>query len=238
MSARTKKRISRARLGFSREGWRARVHPAFAGYWKSLKKNWALAKIKDQKESESKLQEWAGEFSVASRALDEAIDGIRSPIGPKIQSAILKRLDIEGPVFVPPSIPGQEATFYPENPESSPIFRKLVFLKYGITFRDLIWKIDIENNSQAHRQLMAVHRDFWRYKSKGKDFKDLKDLKLKFHWDHFEIITHGFDFGIEHLTLYELADCLDEICPCGKKHSPEYLKKLRKSIKGMRDRLA
>jgi hypothetical protein len=227
MSARTKKRISRARLGFSREGWRPRVHPAFAGYWKSLKKNRALAKIKDQKESESKLQEWAREFSVASRALDEAIDGIRTPVGLKIQSAILKRLDIEGPLFVPPSIPGQEATFYPGNPESSPIFRKLVFLKYAITFPELIYQIDIEKNASAHRQLMAVHRDYWRLKS-GLAFKD---FKLKFSMDHFDIITHGADFGLSNLTPDELAECFDEICPCGLKHSPEYLKKLRTRIK-------
>ncbi len=72
---------------------------------------------------------------------------------------------------------------------------------------------------------MAVHRDFWRG---GSGFHN---LKLKFSLDHFQIITEGLDFGFDKLTADELADCLDEICPCDQKHSPEYLKKLRTRIK-------
>lgn len=220
-------RASRARPGFIREGWRARVHPAFANYWLSLKKNRALPKVDDQKQSERQFEEWFRKFSAASRAYDEAREKIQNPVGPKIQSAILRRLDIEGPMIVPPSLAGQEATFYPANPESSAIFRKLVFLKHGITFRELIHQIDIEKNPTAHRKLMAIHRDFWRLLS-GAVFKD---FKLKFSMDHFDIITQGFDFGLDKLTPEELTDCLDEICPCSQKHSPEYLKKLRARIK-------
>ena len=45
------------------------------------------------------------------------------------------------------------------------------------------------------------------------------------------IAKRRLNFGLDDLTSDELADCLDEICPCGQKHSPEYLKKVRTQIK-------
>ena len=72
---------------------------------------------------------------------------------------------------------------------------------------------------------MAVHRDYWKYRN-GANYEN---LKLKF--SHFGIIWQGLNFGFDALTPDELADCLDEICPCGQKHSPEYFKKLRTRIK-------
>ncbi len=44
-------------------------------------------------------------------------------------------------------------------------------------------------------------------------------------------MTQEFDFGLQKLTADAMAECLDEICPCDKKHSPEYLKKIRIAIK-------
>lgn len=116
---------------------------------------------------------------------------------------------------------------YPQNPESSALFRTLVFLKYGVTFRELICEIATKKDSAAHRKLMSVHRDYWRFLSGV----PLQDMKLRFGSDHFHVVTQGFDFGFDRLTPEELADCLDEICPCSQKHSPDYLKKLRARIK-------
>jgi len=95
-------------------------------------------------------------------------------------------------------------TFYPLNPESCPIFRKIVFLKHGITFRELIHQIDTGKSPSAQRKLMAVHRDYWRLQSGA----DVGDIRLKFSMDHFEIIVQGFDFGLGKLTPDELAECL------------------------------
>jgi len=114
----------------------------------------------------------------------------------------------------------------PQNPEASAVFRILVFLKYGVTFRELVRQIDIEIDPAAHKKLMAVHRDFWQMKTGSR----IQDMKLKFNWDHFDLIAQGLDFGFEILDASELAECLDEICACAKKHSPEYLKKLRARI--------
>ena len=194
----------------------------------ALKQNSGLSKIKDQKEAERKFHDWFGEFAVASRNMNAAKSRVPVPFAAKLLKAIFKPLDLEKQTgFAPISDGLQAGNTYPQNPESSAIFRQMVFLKYGITFRDLIHQIDIEKNPRAHRKLMAVHRDFWRLQS-GRRFEN---LKLKFSYKHFQILADGFDFGVDKLTPDELADCLDEICPCGQKHSPEYLKKLRTRIK-------
>jgi hypothetical protein len=227
-----------ARPGFVRAHWRERVDPAFVAYFSAMKKNRDLPKIKDEKQSEKKFREWFREIAVTSRALDEARRRIENLLAAKIQSAILKPLDIEGDEHTGARLPSKVVEepnngIYPQNPESSGIFRTLVFLKYGITFRELIRQIDLDKNPNAHKQLMKVHRDYWRLLS-GVQFKD---FRLKFGFDHFQIIIQGFDFGLENLAPADLTECLDEICPCGQKHSLEYLKKLRTRIKQACDRL-
>ena len=151
---------------------------------------------------------------------------------------IVKGLDIEGPPNI--NLPGTDAEgngiLYPENPEASGLFRTLLFFKHGITFRELIRQIDLEKSTDAHRKLMSTHRDYWRVLTGAKDFGD---LKLKFNWDHFDLLTHGIDFGLNQLDEYELKDCLDEICPCPRRpHSSAYLKKLRLTIKQVCSSLA
>ncbi len=218
--------------------WRDRVDPAFVAHYSARKENYALVHLKDDRESARSFHDGFGELAATSRALIEARRG-REGIAEKIQLAVLKPLDIETPTLAPLASPGANRQMdlgkgpYPQNPESSAIFRLLVFLRYGITFRELIQQIDIEKNAAAHRRLMAVHRDYWRLLS-GHTFKD---LKLKFSQIHFDIMTQGIDFGLDNLTPFELSDCLNEICPCGVRHSPQYYKKLRIRLKQACNRL-
>jgi len=44
------------------------------------------------------------------------------------------------------------------------------------------------------------------------------------HWTLFEI---GFDLGLNKLSSEELADCFDAVCPCGRIHDADALKKQR-----------
>jgi hypothetical protein len=233
-SARSKR--SKARPGFARSDWHGRVESAFVAYWSAMKKNRALSRIKNEEEADKKFHEWFSELAAASRALDEARGRIKDSLAAKIHQAVFQPLDLEGPIGAQLPLTGhehEETIIYAQNPESSAIFRQMVFLKYGVTFRELIRQIDIEKNPKAQRKLMAVHRDFWRLQS-GIRFED---LKLKFSYKHFKITVDGVDFGLDVLTHDELADCLDEICPCGQKHSPEYFKKLRTRIKQACNRL-
>jgi hypothetical protein len=104
-------------------------------------------------------------------------------------------------------------------------------MKYGITFRELIYQVEIGKSRAAHRKLMAVHRDYWKLITKGP-----AALKVGRKWDHFSVLIQGLDFGLDRLTPEELAECLDEICPCGLRHSVGYLKKVRTSVKQACDR--
>jgi hypothetical protein len=219
MSAnRAKATIAKPRFGFMRADWHQRVDPAFLRYWSDKKKS--------------------GRFPGGQRAqeLDKAAAKLDSSVWGVLQSAILRPLDIELNSKNEPrrTSPGHgESIDLPENPESSPIFRKLVFLKHGITFRELIWQlsqldVDKVKRVAAHKKLMSVHRDYWRLQSGGR----FTDLKLKFSFEHLDLIASGMDFGLDKLDAYELAECLDQICPCGRaKHSSAYAKKLRTWIK-------
>jgi hypothetical protein len=45
--------------------------------------------------------------------------------------------------------------------------------------------------------------------------------------DHAALFDIGLDIGLNLMTPEELADCFDAVCPCGKVHDPDALKKQR-----------
>ena len=234
MKVRPKPIGATARPGFVRQDWHHRVNPAFLQYWSLKKKQgWGGTQTSDEdKNSRKKKSVQSGSnMAAAARELDGAASKLTESVWGLLQSAILKPLDAEPQqrnTQQNSSGDNEGVVVYAVNPELSAFFRKLVFLKYGITFPELIWQVDVEKRSDAHRKLMAVHKDYWRVQT-GQGFRD---LKLKFSWDHFDMIAHGLDFGFDRLDHYELAECLDEICPFGQpKHSPEYVKKLRTQMK-------
>jgi len=232
MKRAAKSKTGAARPGFPRQGWSKRVYPVFQRYWLARRKN---RELPGSGNPDRKFQQWFREFSAASREMDDVLSRIKNPIRTRVMAAVLKPLDIEGRhrIDLPWTGADGELISYPVNPEASGLFRMLVFLKHGTTFRELIHKVDIEKDDSAHKKLMSVHRDYWAVLTT----KHFEDLKLKFNWDHFEIITHGLDFGLDGIDEYELADCLDNICPCRQKHSATYLKKLRTAIKQTCNRL-
>jgi hypothetical protein len=121
---------------------------------------------------------------------------------------------------------GEPGKGYAVNPEASSFFRDLVFLKFGMTYRELITQM--EKDEGAHRKLLRVHQDFYRFRWSGNGFRN---LRLKFNLDHFQLLVQGLDFGLDTLNEWELGTCFNEICPCAQRHSGEYLKKLRARAK-------
>jgi hypothetical protein len=210
-----------------RNEWEKRVNPAFRMNWSADKAMRLTAKIKDEKEQMAAWRQAFQEKSVASRLLNEERKKISSSIAAKVWKAISAPLDGEGK-FEGGTLP----MAYAVNPESEGLFRYLVFLKHGITFRSLI--MEIEKDRRAYRKLLQVHRDYYRLLS-GQ--LPMDRLKLKFNWDHFTIIVEGLDFGLSELNEIELAACLDVICPCGESHSEEYFKKLRARIRSACERI-
>src|SRR5207247_2836072 len=114
------------------------------------------------------------EFSAASRQMEEITDTITHSTRAKVMAAILKPLDVEGQFRrdLPSTDESGNTILYPINPEATGVFRMLVFMKHGVTFRELVHKIDVAKDSAAHRKLMSVHRDYWAVLT-TKDFEDL-----------------------------------------------------------------
>lgn len=211
--------------------WQQEVNPAFADWWRAQKENRKLGEISNEKEAEEAFHRNFRRMSVASRRFNQEP---RRPgsIVDAVWSAILEPLDGEvwpWPIS-DPNIKLKDS--YAQNPEASSIFRTLVFLEHGITFRELITRSETAQKAaearEAHDMLLRVHRDWYRMRWGGRSFGA---MKLRFNLDHFGIILGGIDYGLEKLNEAEVAECLDDICPCGRwKHSVAYLKKLKGEI--------
>jgi hypothetical protein len=204
------------RKTFERNEWRRRVNPVFVRYWSAIKRE-RRVDAHDRKECKYAHDEVA----VASRLLATEQSKIQNSNYSRIWPEIIRPLD--GEVWPGSGEPGKR---YAVNPEASAFFRDLVFLKFGITYRELITLA--ENDQKAHRMLLRVHRDYFRFRWSGNGFDN---LRLKFNLNHFEIIAQGLDYGLDRLNEFELGSCLNEICPCAQRHSTEYLKKLRARMK-------
>lgn len=160
-------------------------------------------------------------MTAASREFNQELQKISNGISAQVWSALLAGLDGEGQFSG-----GEAGKSYVTNPESNTFFRTLVFLKYGISFRELM--VELEKNPSVYRKLKQIHNDFRRFRTK---VLPLSELKLKFNLTHFQIMVQGLDFGILDLNEWELARCFDEICPCAQRHSVEYMKKFRVRVK-------
>jgi hypothetical protein len=210
--------VGTKRRYFGRNEWKQLVNPTFAKRWLADKSLRQISKTDNDQEGQHHA------FTEAASANDLLLaehSKLVDPIAPQVWRKILEPLegerDFEG---------FEVGRTYAINPEAMRMFRTLVFLKHGITFRQLIF--EIEKNHDQYPKLIAVHRDFYRMLT-GK--VPWGGLKLKFNYDHFTLMVQGLDFGLNKLNEFELAECLDEICPCAQRHSVEYLKKLRQLIK-------
>jgi hypothetical protein len=203
---------------FARHKWQGIVNPAFVRYW-AAQKRLRLAGAGDEKQAFLKASTASRLFAV------ERLEN-KNSIYARVWAEIIRPLDGEA---WPHS--GEVGKAYAVNPEASAFFRDLVFLRFGKSFRELITQA--EKDPAAHRMLLRVHRDYYRFRWEG----GFENLRLKFNLDHFSLIAQGMDFGLDQLNELELVACLNAICPCDQRHSPEFLKKLRASIKKACERL-
>jgi hypothetical protein len=100
--------------------------------------------------------------------------------------------------------------------------------------RKPLWKLaqeEWDGDLKATEQLLRLRKD-WADLAKGDGIKPLK-IKL----DHWNILEMGLPLGLDKLSATALAECFDEICPCGEIHDADTLKKLRAKIKRERERL-
>jgi hypothetical protein len=218
-----RKGIVKRKTYFTRDNWRERVNPAFVGYWSATKRMGLAGRIPDQIESKSEWQLGFQDLAPFSRSVPEEIAKNPNPISPRVWAKIYAGLDGEREMIL--TEPGVS---YATSLDYSGIFRMLVFLKFGLTYRNLMTAIDLDRSAEAYKKYQKVHFDMFRFKCLG--FK-LEDLKLRFQYHHFTLMVQGFDFGIPSLNEEELAKCFDAICPCNKRHSAPYMKRLRREIR-------
>jgi len=217
------KGIVKRKAYFTRDNWPERVSPAFAAYWSARKALDLIAWSKEGELKERYDKAWE-QLCDASRAVPDEIVKLPEPVSPRVWKVIYAQLD-----GFETELKGTEPGMtYAVNPESSVFFRLIAFLKFGVTFRRLITAVEFEGSSAAYIKLQKVHYDLFRLKYRKVVFKD---LKLKFSLDHFSLMVQGLDLGLNTLNPIELARCFDKLCPCGKRHSVEYMRKFRTRVR-------
>jgi len=209
-----KKRRSRVTLGPSVGAqWREKMHPFFFKV-ADLHKRIALLSKSESPEGRLEAQRLAGEIPLELQQEAEKLHEEMKAAGTLRHSPWLSILGVEG------CPPGTVIS------EGHSMFHWLCWFKYGRTVERLLREYE-SGSLRAAKQLhgLSLEYDKWRF---GK--QDPNKLKFKADLDHFELMIGGLNLGIKELTAEELADCFDELSPCGKQHYPENLRKLRARI--------
>jgi len=218
------KRKPRMSQGLPPEGaWRQKVHPFFIEMMEQYKQIEHLYRS-GSKEDQAKAQRWARNppenLLRRARELGEQFrreGGVQREIAGKILD-----LDLEDPATVK------------EPSDEQYMLSWLSWHKYRKTWRQLQYERN-RGSWRASQQILAVLRDYEKWK-----FNKLDPNAMRFKADrlHFNLMAFGLEFGLDKLTLNELADCFDALCACGKEpHDPDNLRKLRKSILKSLERL-
>jgi hypothetical protein len=79
-----------------------------------------------------------------------------------------------------------------------------------------------EGDLEAHTQLVRAGDEFWLLLNGHGPVPS-----FKVDATHSDLLELGLPHGLRNLTSEELADCFQELCPCGKFHNPDALKRQR-----------
>jgi len=129
----------------------------------------------------------------------------------------------------PPGSPWQQVTatgYLPPSPQEK---REQVldwfFFKRNRTPRWLALEKEKEGEVKAHKQLVRAEDEFWRLANGHGPV-----TSFKVDQPHTDLLELGMHLGLKLLTAEELADCFEEVCPCGKRHDADALKKQRARV--------
>ena len=126
------------------------------------------------------------------------------------------------------------STWPPSEQESNQAFLEHLHWR---RFREPLWIALQKQNGGDLDALRRVHRTI-------EDYERLRFGKgpikaAKGDAEHAALFEMGLDMGLNLMTAEELADCFDAVCPCGKTHDADALKKQRsrrlKAIQDARD---
>jgi hypothetical protein len=129
-------------------------------------------------------------------------------------------------IFVAPGYaPGSPA-------EHDQNFLELIYFE---RYREPLWIACQKSESgglealEALRRISRISEEYQRHRFNLGGLKPPKgDL------EHFQMFEIGFDLGLNELSAEQLADCFDELCPCGNEiHDPDSLKKQRQRFRNL-----
>jgi len=98
------------------------------------------------------------------------------------------------------------------------------FKRFRIPLRLALEK-ESRGDLKAHKQIVRAKDEFWQLGH------GLRVAPFKVNETHSDLIEVGLNLGLGSLTAEELADCFDYLCPCGKEHDADALKKQRGRVK-------
>jgi hypothetical protein len=100
-----------------------------------------------------------------------------------------------------------------------------LFFKRNRTPRWLALEREKDGDLKAHKQLARAEDEVWRLANGHGPV-----TRFKVDQTHTDLLELGMHLGLKVLTAEELADCFEEVCPCGKFHDADALKKQRARV--------
>jgi len=199
--------------------WRSKIHPFFVRLAAQHKKIVQLSQSgseDDRRESQRLIRNPPPEMVEEAQRVGDEFQ--RS--GKKINSSISAIFSTDA------GLPGIS-----EISDEDYMLAWFAWNRYGKTLKQLLEE-DRNGVRQSSMRVLAVNRDYqrWRYSE-----LDPEKAKFKLDREHQVLLRYGLAFGIGALSAEELADCFDELCPCGKTHFPENLRKLRTRLEAFLD---
>jgi len=184
------------------DSWKKKVHPVFIEIAAMYS---ALAEAQDQPQGEERKREVHKVLALSAQKRDELLES-RSDITPGMPC--FQVVDIG---YLPPS---------PEE-KLEQVFDWFFFKRNRIP-RWLEMEREKEGDLEAHNQLVRAADEFWLLRNGHGPVPSFKvDVT------HSDLLVLGLHLGLSELTAEELADCFEEVCPCGKFHDADALKKQR-----------
>ena len=184
------------------DSWKKKVHPAFSEIAAICR---ALAAAQKQPQREKRVGEVRRVLLLSSQKRQELLANYPDN---------------------PPGTPWHQVTatgYRPPSPqEKLEQVLDWFFFKRNRTPRWLALEKEKEGDLTAHKQLVRAWDEFWRLLNGHGPVPPFKVNQA-----HTDLLELGLHLGLKTLTAEELADCFDEVCPCGKIHDADALKKQR-----------
>lgn len=184
------------------DSWKKKVHPVFIEIAAMYR---ALAEAQHQPRREKRTKEVRQVLDVSSEKRAELLERF-SDIAPAMPC--FQVIDIG---YLPPS-PAEKV---------ERVF-DWFFFRRNRSPRWLAMEREKEGDLEAHSQLVRARDEFWLLQNGHGPVPS-----FKVDATHSDLLELGLHHGLSKLTAEELADCFQELCPCGNLHNPDALKKQR-----------